>query len=161
RLYRRRHSPLSARAFLGVAMLHEAARSIRGEPHRSALAALRGLALDATAGGHSSPSSRCTSASRAQFGRCILAGWPRRPGRRCVSTLLTVVAVIVGVPGAVAALHLGRLSAESVTWRPPRRPHEVPRLRFCLVVPAHDEERTLGATLSSLGACMRPVDQLV
>ncbi|HSV66384.1 MAG TPA: glycosyltransferase family 2 protein [Mycobacteriales bacterium] len=80
---------------------------------------------------------------------------------------MRVVALVAGLllalPGLVAAVHLGLLAIASWFYREPRlgRQLAVPELRFCVLVPAHNEERVLDATLAALRAAMRPYDVLV
>lgn len=77
-----------------------------------------------------------------------------------MSALLTIVAVAVGLPGLVAAAHLSILAAASLAYREPR-PERVPPVRFLVVVPAHDEEEVIAATLHSIAAARRPGDLLL
>lgn len=75
--------------------------------------------------------------------------------------LLTILAVCVALPGAVAVLHLLVLATASVAWRPARAQEPVPRVRFLVLVPARDEATCIGATLTSLRRVMRPGDHLL
>jgi hypothetical protein len=73
---------------------------------------------------------------------------------------LAVAAVVVGLWGFAAALHLGTLAAASVFYRAPR-PDRVPRVRFLTLIPAHDEALVIGACLAALLADRRPDDPVV
>lgn len=75
--------------------------------------------------------------------------------------LLLAVAASVALPGALAAVHLTLLSAAAILYQPPPPPDHVPEVRFLVLVPAHDEERVIGATLDALGAVLRPRDTLL
>ncbi|HEY9472418.1 MAG TPA: glycosyltransferase, partial [Mycobacteriales bacterium] len=75
--------------------------------------------------------------------------------------LLAVVGLLVAVPGVLAGLHLGTLAVASWFYREPRPPEPVPRLRFRVIVPAHNEELVIGATLSALRAALRPGDRVL
>jgi cellulose synthase/poly-beta-1,6-N-acetylglucosamine synthase-like glycosyltransferase len=78
-----------------------------------------------------------------------------------MSEFVVVLAVIVGLPGAGAALHLGLLAVASMFYRPAHPPAFVPHVRFVVLVPAHNEEKVLGATLAALFADRRPDDQVL
>ncbi len=78
-----------------------------------------------------------------------------------IRVALLVAAAAVALPGALAALHLSVLSLASLFYREPRPVGPVPEVRFLVLVPAHDEERVIGATLDALGASLRPRDTLL
>jgi cellulose synthase/poly-beta-1,6-N-acetylglucosamine synthase-like glycosyltransferase len=78
-----------------------------------------------------------------------------------VNALLTVLAVVIALPGAAAAVHLGLLTGASVFYRSPRRPDRVPHVSFLVLVPAHNEEAVLGDTLEAINADRRPRDQVL
>jgi cellulose synthase/poly-beta-1,6-N-acetylglucosamine synthase-like glycosyltransferase len=68
--------------------------------------------------------------------------------------LLDVALVATALPVALASAYLLVLAALS---RRPRAPHyHPPHLRFDLIVPAHDEEGGIGATIASLSAVDYP-----
>lgn len=73
--------------------------------------------------------------------------------------LLAVAGLVVALPGVLAALHQGTLAVASWFYREPR-PATVPPVRFRVLIPAHNEERVLGATLDALRAARRPGDRV-
>ncbi|HEX5496878.1 MAG TPA: glycosyltransferase family 2 protein [Mycobacteriales bacterium] len=80
--------------------------------------------------------------------------------------LLAVAGLVVAAPGVLAALHLGGLAVASWFYRVPGGRlggpgGPVPRLRFRVIVPAHNEEPVIGATLAALSAALRPGDRLL
>ena len=78
-----------------------------------------------------------------------------------MNAVLVVLAVVVLIPGAATALHLGLLAVGSLLYRVPPKPKSVPPVRFLILVPAYNEEKVIGDTLDALTADMRPRDQLV
>ncbi len=78
-----------------------------------------------------------------------------------MNAVLVVLAVVVLIPGAATALHLGLLAVGSLLYRVPPKPASVPPVRFLILVPAYNEEKVIGDTLDALTADMRPRDQLV
>lgn len=78
-----------------------------------------------------------------------------------MTSLLVVAAVLVALPGAGAALHLGLLAAASLRYAEPRPAGPVPRVRFLVMVPAHNEEAVIRQTLAAIGANRRPGDQVM
>jgi cellulose synthase/poly-beta-1,6-N-acetylglucosamine synthase-like glycosyltransferase len=72
-----------------------------------------------------------------------------------------LVLTILGLPVLACATYLVALALAA---RPaavaPRDDRRAPRLRFDLIVPAHDEEAGIGATLSSLRALDYPADRV-
>ncbi|KQO56673.1 hypothetical protein ASF22_09020 [Methylobacterium sp. Leaf87] len=76
-----------------------------------------------------------------------------------LSGLLGLVAVILAIPAALFCLEI------AAAHRPRSRPSPLPpsrdRRSLAVVVPAHDEERHLGATLDSVRAQLLPDDRLV
>jgi cellulose synthase/poly-beta-1,6-N-acetylglucosamine synthase-like glycosyltransferase len=78
-----------------------------------------------------------------------------------MNALLVVLAVVVMLPGAATALHLGLLAVGSLLYRVPPTPKSVPSVRFLILVPAYNEEKVIGDTLDALTADMRSRDQLV
>lgn len=78
-----------------------------------------------------------------------------------VRAVLAVLAVAVALPGAAAALHLGVLAVASLPYREPRPAGPVPRVRFLVLIPAHNEERVIARTLRSVDAARRTRDRVV
>ncbi len=74
-----------------------------------------------------------------------------------LSIAVTVVAVIAGLWGMAAAVHLGVLATASLFYRSPSDAGER-RTRFLTLVPAHDEELVIGQCLAALTADRRPDD---
>ena len=74
---------------------------------------------------------------------------------------VAALAVVVLAPGLVTALHLGLMAAASVFYRAPRWKGDAPRLRFLVVIPAHNEELLLGRTLEAINADRRDGDQVL
>jgi 1,2-diacylglycerol 3-beta-glucosyltransferase len=75
--------------------------------------------------------------------------------------IVGVVALAIAVPGIVATVHLAVLGVASLFYREPRTVREVPRVRFLVVVPAHNEELVLSHTLGAICANLRHDDQLL
>ncbi len=73
--------------------------------------------------------------------------------------LLIVVAVLVALPGAVVAVHLTVISLASLFFRQARADGQL--VRFLVVIPAHNEERVIGATLESVLSRARPTDTVL
>jgi cellulose synthase/poly-beta-1,6-N-acetylglucosamine synthase-like glycosyltransferase len=77
-----------------------------------------------------------------------------------LATLLTVLAVLIGLPGLAAAAHLGLLGFASLFYRDARQdPQEA--LRFLVLVPAHNEELSIGRCLTAIEADRRPGDSVL
>ena len=74
-----------------------------------------------------------------------------------LSIAVTVVAVVAGLWGMAAAVHLGVLATASLFYRSPSDAGER-RTRFLTFVPAHDEELVIGQCLAALTADRRPDD---
>jgi hypothetical protein len=68
------------------------------------------------------------------------------------------VLVLAGVATALPAAYLGVLTAAG--FRPPPRlaTHRTPRTRFAVLVPAHDEARTIGPALAAFDALDYPTE---
>jgi cellulose synthase/poly-beta-1,6-N-acetylglucosamine synthase-like glycosyltransferase len=64
---------------------------------------------------------------------------------------------IAGMPVLLASLYL--LACTLLWQRPPEAPRRPGRLRFAVIVPAHNEERGIGATLKSLRAMGYPAQR--
>jgi len=78
-----------------------------------------------------------------------------------LSTILTAVAVAVGLPGLAAAAHLGLLALASLFYRDAARGAAAGELRFLILIPAHDEELLIGAGLAAIVADKRERDRLL
>src|SRR3954453_15859872 len=65
--------------------------------------------------------------------------------------LVAVLAVLVGLPGLAAAMHLGVLAAASLWYRERRAPAGE-RLRFLVLIPAHNEALVIDRCLESICA---------
>jgi cellulose synthase/poly-beta-1,6-N-acetylglucosamine synthase-like glycosyltransferase len=77
-----------------------------------------------------------------------------------IDTLLVAAAVLIGLPGLAAALHLGLLALASLFYREPR-PGPRRRVRFLVLVPAHNEEAVIGGCLEAIMANRRPDDRVL
>ena len=77
-----------------------------------------------------------------------------------VATPASLVAVVVGLPGLATAAHLGLLGLASVFYREPNAGSNR-RIRFLVLVPAHNEERVIGRCLEAIRAQRRPGDPLL
>lgn len=78
-----------------------------------------------------------------------------------MSTVLAIVAVLVAVPGAGTATHLGLLAFGSLFYRAARPKGDIPHVQFIVLVPAHNEEKVIGHTLEALMADRRPGDEVL
>jgi cellulose synthase/poly-beta-1,6-N-acetylglucosamine synthase-like glycosyltransferase len=77
-----------------------------------------------------------------------------------LTTALAAVAVLIGLPGLAAAAHLGLLALASIFYRD--APQGAPAdLRFLVLVPAHNEELSIGRCLSAIEADRRPDDRVL
>ena len=75
-------------------------------------------------------------------------------------TLIVAAALLLGLPGLGAALHLGLLAFASLFYRAPRTgPRR--QVRFLVLVPAHNEEAVIGGCLEAIAADRRPCDQVL
>ena len=70
---------------------------------------------------------------------------------------LPLAAVVVGLPGLAAAIHLGTLALASLLYRQ-AEPGAHPELRFLILIPAHNEERVIGRCLEAVEADRRQHD---
>lgn len=77
-----------------------------------------------------------------------------------ISTLLIIAATLIGAPGLLAALHLGLLAVASWFYRAPRRAG-AERIRFLVLVPAHNEEQVITGALAAINADRRPGDEVL
>jgi hypothetical protein len=73
---------------------------------------------------------------------------------------LAGAATVAALPGLATAAHLGTLATASLFYRKPANPRRT-TVRFCVLVPAHDEAAVLGATLDAVNADRRPGDLVV
>jgi 1,2-diacylglycerol 3-beta-glucosyltransferase len=76
-----------------------------------------------------------------------------------MTTILVLLAVVLGLPGLAAAAHLGLLALASLFYREPRAPHA--ETRFLVLVPAHNEEGGIARTLEAIEADRRPGDTVL
>jgi 1,2-diacylglycerol 3-beta-glucosyltransferase len=77
-----------------------------------------------------------------------------------VSAVILALAVVVGLPGLAAAAHIGALALGSLFYREPRAVGER-RLRFLVMIPAHDEEQVIAVGLRAIEADRRPGDTVL
>lgn len=71
------------------------------------------------------------------------------------------IAVLLLLPGLVTALHMGIMATASLLFRSPKGHGVAPPVRFLVVIPAHNEELLLGATLQAIGDAGRERDQVL
>jgi cellulose synthase/poly-beta-1,6-N-acetylglucosamine synthase-like glycosyltransferase len=76
-----------------------------------------------------------------------------------MTTVLVLAAVLIGLPGLAAAVHLGLLAVASLSYREPRGREA--KTRFLVLMPAHNEELVIASSIEAIIADMRPTDQLV
>jgi len=72
-------------------------------------------------------------------------------------TVVVVLAVVIGLPGLAAALHLGVLAAGSLFYRE-RRAQGGDEVRFLVLIPAHNEAVVIRRCLESINADARSRD---
>jgi cellulose synthase/poly-beta-1,6-N-acetylglucosamine synthase-like glycosyltransferase len=70
--------------------------------------------------------------------------------------LVAAVALVAGLPGLAAAAHLGLLALASLFYREPRG--ATGKVRFLVLVPAHNEELVIHRALDAIQADRRPDD---
>ena len=75
--------------------------------------------------------------------------------------LLAALGTVLLVASLVTSVHLGVMGVASLVYRRPKRPAEVPPVRFLVVIPAHNEELLIGQTLAAINAAKRPRDQVL
>ncbi len=78
-----------------------------------------------------------------------------------MNAILIAIGVVALLPGASTALHLGLLGLASLLYRDPKPSGETPSVSFIVLVPAHNEELVIRATLEALVSDMRARDQLL
>ncbi len=74
-----------------------------------------------------------------------------------MTTVLIAAAVVVGLPGLATAAHLGVLAAASL-WYRERGGQAEERLRFLVLIPAHNEAVVIGRCLGAIRADIRAGD---
>jgi cellulose synthase/poly-beta-1,6-N-acetylglucosamine synthase-like glycosyltransferase len=77
-----------------------------------------------------------------------------------MTTVLIVIAVLVGLPGLATALHLGLLALASLFYRE-RVPDADQQLRFLVLIPAYNEERVIGRCLQAIADNRRERDSVL
>lgn len=70
-----------------------------------------------------------------------------------MTTLLTILAIAVALPGLAVAVQLGVLAVASLFYREARGPHG--EIRFLVLIPAHNEERVIRHCLEAIEADRR------
>jgi cellulose synthase/poly-beta-1,6-N-acetylglucosamine synthase-like glycosyltransferase len=75
-------------------------------------------------------------------------------------TIVVVLAIAFGIPGLASAAHLGLLSAASLFYRE-RRPQPDKRLRFLVLIPAHNEATVIDRCLEAIFADKRTRDRVL
>ncbi len=75
-------------------------------------------------------------------------------------SVVDLVAVVLGLPGLAATAHLSVLAFASLFYRDPW-PTPERRVRFLVLVPAHNEELSIGRGLAAINAQRRPADQVL
>lgn len=78
-----------------------------------------------------------------------------------MSTTLVVIAILVGLPGAGTALHLGLLAVASLRYRDRAPTAGAPEVSFLVLIPAHNEEEVIAEALAAVFAHRRPRDQVL
>lgn len=73
-----------------------------------------------------------------------------------MTTLLTILAIAVALPGLAVAVQLGVLAVASLFYREARGPHG--EIRFLVLIPAHNEERVIRHCLEAIEADRRAGD---
>lgn len=76
------------------------------------------------------------------------------------ANLAVAAAILLGLPGLLAAAHLGLLAVGSWFYREPRSASQ-PEMRFLVLVPAHNEEQVIGLGLEAIVAEKRPRDVML
>jgi cellulose synthase/poly-beta-1,6-N-acetylglucosamine synthase-like glycosyltransferase len=76
-----------------------------------------------------------------------------------MAAVLVIAAVLVGLPGLLAAGHLALLAVASLFYREPRAPEAL--TRFLVLVPAYNEERAIARCMAAIAADRRPTDRVL
>ncbi len=76
-----------------------------------------------------------------------------------MTTALVIVAVLIGLPGLIAAAHLALIAVGSLFYREDRHANEP--IRFLVLVPAHNEERVIHRCLEAIAADRRAADSVL
>jgi len=77
-----------------------------------------------------------------------------------LTILAVAAAILIGLPGLMAAGHLGLLAFASLFYRQPRPAEDRP-LRFLVMIPAHNEERVIGHALEAVMSDRRDRDRVL
>jgi 1,2-diacylglycerol 3-beta-glucosyltransferase len=77
-----------------------------------------------------------------------------------MQTLLTILAIAIGLPGLAVAVQLGLLAAASLFYRE-SPPGSGAAIRFLVLIPAHNEERVIRHCLEAIEADRRPGDSVL
>jgi cellulose synthase/poly-beta-1,6-N-acetylglucosamine synthase-like glycosyltransferase len=77
-----------------------------------------------------------------------------------MTTVLVVSALLLGIPGLATALHLGLLALASLFYRE-RTPRADHKLRFLVLVPAHNEEQVIARCLQAIEDDRRQRDSVL
>ena len=77
-----------------------------------------------------------------------------------MNVVVAVVAIVIGLPGLVGALHLGVLAIASWFYREPRADSHA-EIAFLVVMPAHNEELVIASALTAIMADRRPRDSVL
>jgi cellulose synthase/poly-beta-1,6-N-acetylglucosamine synthase-like glycosyltransferase len=72
-----------------------------------------------------------------------------------------LAAVLLGLPGLATAAQLGLLALASIFYRDPAPATGTEKVRFLVLVPAHNEETVIGRCLEAIGADRRPGDTVL
>jgi cellulose synthase/poly-beta-1,6-N-acetylglucosamine synthase-like glycosyltransferase len=77
-----------------------------------------------------------------------------------VTTVVLIAALALGLPGLAVAVHFGLLALASVFYRDPT-PRNPKRIRFLVLVPAHNEEPVIGRCLDAINSDRRKDDEVL
>ena len=75
-------------------------------------------------------------------------------------TFIAAVAVLIGIPGLMVAVHLGTLALASLFYRE-RRDDSGEQVSFLVLIPAHNEELVIAKGLEAIEADRRPRDNVL